>query len=265
MSGIFISYRREDSADTAHRLHRALTARFGADAVFIDVENIAPGDNFAEVIDEKVGFCDALIAVIGRKWLNSRHADGQRRLDDPREFVRLEIAAAVGRNIKVIPVLVDGASLPAQRELPAPISALVEAQALELRSDRFDDSVDRLAAACEMVRKGSAAPSLWFALISRRHMALDPLDLHKPDVLWHALRFMACMVFLEALLHLPAAPIAPGAFVFKLWYLLDYTAASCVQYLGAGFILHFSMKLFGGTAKLQRSIAAFATLRPSPR
>jgi hypothetical protein len=71
MSGIFISYRREDSAEVAHRLHEKLAANFDADTVFIDVEDIAPGEDFTEVIDEKVAFCDALIAVIGRKWLAS--------------------------------------------------------------------------------------------------------------------------------------------------------------------------------------------------
>src|SRR4051794_39874349 len=108
MSGIFISYRREDRAGGAQRLYQSLCAHFGPDSVFIDVENIGPGDNFVEVIDEKVGFCDALIAVIGKTWLNSMHADGSRRLDDAKDWVRLEITSAISRNIKVIPVLVNG-------------------------------------------------------------------------------------------------------------------------------------------------------------
>jgi hypothetical protein len=260
MSGIFISYRRDDSADVAHQLYQALVARFGPESVFIDVENIDLGDNFAEVLDEQVGFCDALIAIIGKKWLISARADGSRRLDDPHDWVRLEIASAVSRGIKVIPVLVDGATLPERRDLPGPISSLTEAQALDLKPDRFEAGIARLTMALETVRKGSNSASLWFALITRRHKALDPLDLHKPEVLWQALRFMLIMVFAEALLHLPAAALANQANSSKLWYLVDYAAASYIQYLGAGLILHFAMKLFGGTAKLQRSIAAFCFL-----
>jgi hypothetical protein len=260
MSGIVISYRHDDSADAAHHLYQALVARFGPESVFIDVENIDLGENFAEVLDEQVGFCDALIAVIGKKWLVSAHADGTRRLDDPHDWVRLEIASAISRGIKVIPVLLDGATLPERRDLPGPIASLIEAQALELKPDSFEAGVARLSTALETVRKGSNSASLWFALITRRAKALDPLDLHKPEVLWHALRFMLIMVFIEALLHLPAAEFANQAGSFKLWYLVHYAAASYVEYLGAGLILHFAMKLLGGTAKLQRSIAAFCFL-----
>jgi hypothetical protein len=260
MSGIFISYRREDGAEEAHRLYQALTARFGAGSVFIDVQSIELGENFAEVLDEKVGFCDALIAVIGKRWLASAHADGRRRLDDPEDWVRLEIVSALNRDIKVIPVLVGGATLPERQALPAPLALLVEAQALELRLDHFDEGVARLAAALETVRKGTTAVSLWFAMITRRHKALDPLDLHRPQILWQALRFMLVMVFIEGLLHLPAAGVADRAYSSKLWYLAHYTTAAYVEYLGAGFILHFAMKLFGGKAKLQRSIGAFCFL-----
>lgn len=92
MSGIFISYRCEDSEKVAHRLYRELRAHFGVASVFIDVENSDLGENFAQVIDVKVGFCDALIVVIGKKWLTSTGVDGRRRLDDPQDWVRLEIA-----------------------------------------------------------------------------------------------------------------------------------------------------------------------------
>jgi hypothetical protein len=260
MSGIFISYRHDDSADAAHQIYQALAARFGLESVFIDVENIDLGEKFAEVLDEQVGFCDALIAIIGKKWLSSASADGSRRLDDPHDWVRLEIASALSRGIKVIPVLMDGATLPQRRDLPGPIASLIEAQALELKPGRFEAGIARLSTALETVRKGSNSAGLWFALITRRHKALDPLDLHKPEVLWHALRFMLIMVFIEALLHLPAAEFANQAASSTLWYLVHYAAASYVEYLGAGLILHFAMKLFGGIAKLQRSIAAFSFL-----
>ena len=112
MSGIFISYRREDSAEIAHALYRELSARFGAGSVFIDVEDIGLGENFAATIDEKVGFCDALVAVIGPKWLTVAGPDGRPRLEDGNDWVRLEIASALSRDIKVFPVLTGGARLP---------------------------------------------------------------------------------------------------------------------------------------------------------
>ena len=256
MSGIFISYRREDSAESAHALYRELAARFGADNVFIDVETIGPGDDFAATIEEKVGFCDALVAVIGKKWLTSAGADGRPRLADPRDWVRLEIAAALSRDIKVFPVLVDGARLPDARELPVALAGLSQAQALDLAPDRFDRAIGRLAAALAGVRKTTTTASLWFSVILRRHKALDPLDLHKPEVLWHALRFMLYMMLIDALLHLPAAPAASTAFA-KVGYVLAYTIADYVEYLGAALILHFAMRIFGGRASLPRSIAAF--------
>jgi TIR domain-containing protein len=259
MSGIFISYRRDDSADMAHALYRELSLRFGTNSVFIDVENIGLGENFAEIIDEKVGFCDALIAVIGKQWLGNADAEGRRRLDDPHDWVRLEIASAISRGIKVFPVLVGGATLPEQRDLPAAISMLPQAQALDLRPDRFDQGVARLVTALEGVRKRASNANLWFSIIVNRHKALDPLDLHKPEVVSRALRFMLYMVLINAVMHLPAATGTERA-DSKFWYVLAYATADYVQYLGAALILHFAMRAFGGKALPQRSIAAFCFL-----
>ncbi len=259
MSGIFISYRREDSAQIAHALYRELSARFGAGSVFIDVENIGLGEDFAATIDEKVGFCDALVAVIGPKWLTLADGEGRPRLEDPHDWVRLEIASALSRDIKVFPVLTDGARLPDQRDLPPALAMLTQSQALELAPGRFDHGVARLVSVLEAVGKRATTANLWFSLILRRHKALDPLDLHKPEVMWQALRFMLYMMLIDALLHLPAAA-GTGTAAAKLWYLLTYSTANYVQYLGAGFILHFAMKAFGGKAKLPRSITAFCFL-----
>jgi hypothetical protein len=259
MSGIFISYRRDDSADVAHALYRELSLRFGTSSVFIDVENIDLGENFAEIIDEKVGFCDALIAVIGTQWLGNADAVGRRRLDDPHDWVRLEIASAISRGIKVFPVLVGGATLPAQRDLPAVISMLPQVQALDLRPDRFDQGLARLVTALEGVRKRASNANLWFAMIVNRHKALDPLDLHKPEVVWRALRFMLYMVLISAVMHLPVATGTERA-DSKFWYVLADAMANYIQYLGAAFILHFAMRTFGGKALLQRSVATFCFL-----
>ncbi|HSB71248.1 MAG TPA: toll/interleukin-1 receptor domain-containing protein [Candidatus Methylomirabilis sp.] len=259
MSGIFISYRHDDSAEAARALYRELSRRFGASNVFIDVETIGPGENFAEIIDEKVGFCDALIAVIGKGWLSSADPGGRRRLDDPHDWVRLEIASAISRGIKVFPVLVGGATLPDQRDLPAAISMLPQAQALDLGPDRFDQGLARLVTALEAVSKRAGNATLWFSMIVNRHKALDPLELHKPEVVWRALRFMLCMVLVEAMMHLPAAT-GTGRSDSKVWYLLAYATADYIQYLGAAFILHFTLRAFGGKAQLQRSMAAFGFL-----
>ena len=92
MSGIFISYRREDSAPYAGRLYDLLSARFGADKVFMDVDDIPPGADFAAHIGAKVASCDAMIVVVGKHWLTSQNEAGQLRLSDPNDFVALEVA-----------------------------------------------------------------------------------------------------------------------------------------------------------------------------
>ena len=109
MSGqIFISYRRDDEKYAAGRLYDHLSQHFAKNQVFIDVDNLEPGVDFIDAIEASVGSCDALIAVIGKRWLTSSDQKGKRRLDNPEDFVRLEVATALKRNIRVIPVLVDG-------------------------------------------------------------------------------------------------------------------------------------------------------------
>src|SRR5512147_473445 len=112
MSGIFISYRRDDSAPSAGRLCDRLGTEFGAEQVFMDVDDIPPGADFSAHISAKIGGCDALLAVIGKQWLTARNAGGQLRLSDPDDLVAREIALALQRGIVVIPVLVEGATMP---------------------------------------------------------------------------------------------------------------------------------------------------------
>src|SRR5688572_1923277 len=108
MSGIFISYRRSDTQPWAGRLSDSLKAALGRVRIFRDIEDIPPGAHFENVINDKVGTCDALIALIGPQWLISTDRYGTRRLDDPKDFTRLEIATALKRNVRVIPTLVGG-------------------------------------------------------------------------------------------------------------------------------------------------------------
>ena len=119
MGGIFISYRREDSGPYAGRLRDALSHHFGAEQVFRDIDRINPGERFPRVIEQEVGSCQALLALIGSTWLSIKDDAGQRRLDNPEDYVRLEIAAALGRaDVLVIPVLV-GTDVDARRRRPA--------------------------------------------------------------------------------------------------------------------------------------------------
>ena len=141
---IFISYRREESAYPAGWLYDRLAGRYGDSQIFKDVDSIELGDDFVEVITSAVGNCDVLLALVGDEWLTITDADGRRRLDDPNDFVRLEIEAALTRNVRVIPILVDGSRMPHAEEVPASLAGLARRQALELSPARFDFDTGRL-------------------------------------------------------------------------------------------------------------------------
>src|SRR5829696_2978414 len=141
---IFISYRREETAYPAGWLYDRLAERFGSGQVFKDVDSIQLGDDFVEVITRAVASCDVLLALVGDEWLTITDQDGRRRLDDPDDFVRLEIEAALTRNVRVIPILIDGATMPRPEELPPSLAGLVRRQALELSPSRFDFDTSRL-------------------------------------------------------------------------------------------------------------------------
>jgi len=144
MSGIFISYRREDSAAYAGRLYDRLSAQFGADQVFMDVDDIPPGADFGRQIDAKVASCDAMVVVIGRNWLLTRNAAGQLRLSDPNDFVGLEVSLALQRNVLVVPVLVGGARMPNDEELRADLRDLARRNAVILNDQDFQRDADAL-------------------------------------------------------------------------------------------------------------------------
>jgi hypothetical protein len=102
LGSIFISYRRDDTADVAGRIYDRLAQHFGADSVFKDVDSIPLGVDFRKQLSESVGRCGILLAIIGRQWLTITDESGRRRLDNPRDFVRIEIEAALQRNIPII-------------------------------------------------------------------------------------------------------------------------------------------------------------------
>lgn len=142
-SGIFINYRREDTAGHAGRLHDVLDNRFRG-SVFMDIDKIEAGQDFVEVIDDALSKCKVLLVMIGRQWFSVTNSDGRRRLDNPEDFVRREVAAALVRNIKVIPILVEGAGMPRQEDLPEELKKLSRLNAMEISDTRWAYDVGRL-------------------------------------------------------------------------------------------------------------------------
>jgi TIR domain len=152
---IFISYRREDTSGYADRVFKALNKRgLFEDKVFIDVDNLAPGDDFVRAIGDKLDACDVLIALIGSHWLTPR-------LDDPLDYVRQEIKTALDRGIKVIPVLVDKASMPKAEQLPDDLKRLARRNAVELDRRHWDADLQSLVRALrKVIRPETAAARL---------------------------------------------------------------------------------------------------------
>lgn len=143
--GIFISYRRDDSRHAAGRLVDRLGQSFHKSQLFMDVDAIEPGLDFVRVLGQRVAQCDVMLVVMGPQWIDFRDQSGRRRLEDPHDFVRLEIEHALRRDIRIIPVLVDGAPLPRPAQLPPSLQPLVNRQATRLQHERFGQDVERLA------------------------------------------------------------------------------------------------------------------------
>ncbi len=158
MPATFISYRRDDAAGYAGRLHEALERRLGEGQIFRDIDTLEPGFDFVDAIGSRLRECRVFLAIIGREWLDARDAAGQRRLDQSHDYVRLEIAGALARpEVRVIPVLIEGATMPAPEALPENIRALARRHAMNLRDDAWDHDVDRLAGVIADVTKNSTA------------------------------------------------------------------------------------------------------------
>jgi hypothetical protein len=156
MASIFISYRRDDAAGHAGRLCDRLTARFGGDRVFMDIQDIHPGQNFATSIEDTIAICDCVIALIGPHWLESLE---QRALSGD-DFLRQEIGAGLRRKVPVIPVLVGGARMPAAADLPADLAELSFLNAIEIRDESFDrDVVELETFLANQLRVGKTAAS----------------------------------------------------------------------------------------------------------
>src|SRR5215831_5434568 len=145
---IFINYRRDDSRADAGRLYDRLNARYPG-RIFRDVGSLEPGIEWRDAIDKVLSGSDACIVVIGRTWLTMTDASGRRRLDDPRDTVRQEVETALKAGIRVFPILVGGAHMPAEDELPAGLQALARRNALEITEQDWDEDFDKLVTALE--------------------------------------------------------------------------------------------------------------------
>ncbi|MFN2504047.1 MAG: TIR domain-containing protein [Acidimicrobiales bacterium] len=163
-SGVFISYRREDASGFAGRLHHSLSAHFGAARVFRDVDTIKPGQHFPDLITSSLQACGAFVVIIGREWLVD--TSGRRRLDDPEDWVRVELEAALRRDdVIVVPVLVEKAPMPAAADLPESLAPLATRHALEVSDSRWDYDVKRLTDTLEEVV--GPATTTWRANVHR--------------------------------------------------------------------------------------------------
>jgi len=167
--GIFISYRRDDAKHAAGRLVDRLAKTYARSQLFMDVDGIEPGLDFERVLSEKVEACDVLLAVIGPGWLDAKDSAGTRRLDKPDDFVRIEIAAALARDVRVIPLLVDGARMPTADQLPEPLKQLARRQATRLAHEQFGSDTDTLIA--NLTRLVAPIPSIVMA--QRVNQAID--------------------------------------------------------------------------------------------
>jgi TIR domain len=141
-SKIFISYRREDSQGYARALYDLLSERFGAARIFRDIDALQPGEDFIEAIERAIGSSGSVVALIGNDWLSAKDEEGERRLENPLDYVRL--APALRAGVFVLPVLVQGASMPRGTDLPDDLQPLARRNALELSDSRWDFDTQRL-------------------------------------------------------------------------------------------------------------------------
>jgi len=142
---IFISYRRQDSPDVCGRIYDRLVQKFGKQAIFKDVDSIPIGVDFRAHLDSKIAECDVLLVIIGDCWIEPRGTEGRNRLFDSRDYVKTEIESALKRNIPVVPLLVRGAQLPGEAEVPDSVKPLIYQTGMPIRADPdFHNDMDRL-------------------------------------------------------------------------------------------------------------------------
>lgn len=144
---IFINYRRQTDAGIAGRVYDSLSLVLPGVSIFMDVDKLSPGDDFEKKLDETLASCDVLLAIIGPTWASILDNSGKTRIHNVDDYVRKELRSALGKDVRVIPILVGGAEMPNAAELPSDLAALSKRQAMEIRHERFKADVDALAQA----------------------------------------------------------------------------------------------------------------------
>ena len=184
MGAVFLNYRRGDSEGQARALFVELTRLLGKDSVFMDVDSIGLGRDFRTVLQERLASCDVMVTLIGPEWLDSEDASGNRRLDSPTDFVRQEIAAALKRNIPVIPVLVQGARMPASERLPGDLKDLPYRNGFELGHSTWESDVAEMVKRLGM-QEQRPGPSMALSTEGASATGQRPA-IHKSWLLWAA-------------------------------------------------------------------------------
>lgn len=187
MDGLFISYRREDSAPNTGRIYDALRNSFPDLRVFMDIDAIEPGDDFVTAIDSTLAESQIVVAVIGPKWLLVTDQSGLRRLDSPDDYVVSELHAALEKDVCVMPVLVSGASMPPATALPLPLKSLARRNAIEISDTRFRTDMERLSEAISKVIEKSAQtlrddPSIALVRTNFKRLLLITLAVQGPSL-----------------------------------------------------------------------------------
>jgi hypothetical protein len=220
MAGIFLSYRRRDSADAAQIIYTRLDTRFPRVPVFIDVDEIPPGRDFRAVIAATLRHCTVVLAIIGPDWAESRDADGRRRLDNPADFVRLELEAALTRGMKVIVALVGGAHLPDPQQLPPSLQALVRCPVVEVRPlPATEADLERL---IQTMMKETPALTQWRPSYPRLTLALLAL---------FPVLIPVGVVLGSSLLSGLPTPV-PFALLVVIYFIVFFLEYACIIYIG---------------------------------
>jgi hypothetical protein len=209
---IFVSYRRDDASSEAGRIADWLDRHFGEDEVFMDINALEPGIDFVHSIEEAVETIDALIAVIGPRWVDAANEHGSRRLDDPADWVRLEIANALERGIRVIPVLVKGAAMPPAAKLPEDLQALRRRNALPITERQWRSGIEELIKALDGVVSHPAPPARGPPLPTTPGQAEQPKSLLPAQGSW---RVVGALVGVIAAIVVGLVTLPPA--IARLW------------------------------------------------
>jgi hypothetical protein len=169
---VFINYRRQTESGLAGRIYDSLRRELPGISMFMDVDKLNPGDDFEQGLERSLASCKVLLALVGPDWLTQKNGAGVCRLDDPQDFVRRELRTALSKNVRIIPVLVNGARMPDTSELPDDIKGFGKRQAMEIRHERYNADVRDLAQALAAVVPGARATTRKYAKLGVAALAL---------------------------------------------------------------------------------------------